>query len=478
MSLKKLRDLNPTSRDQVARAKTAIQSKNHDYAISLLQAVLKDEPLFLEGRQTLRAVEIQKYDSAGTLTRQMTTMRTSAAAMKLSSKKTPPELLVAAEEILAVDPYNQKANVVVGDAGMALGYPEFKCFAYETLAKSKASAKPGDKSVVPILTSLGQAYMDAKDYDKAISTYDRILEIDPRNGDALSAQKSAQAAKSHTGWEEAQKTGDYREALKDEKEAGKLEQEGKVVKSSDAIQEQIDANYAKHQAEPNSPLHSKAIAMLMEQRNDFAGAVPWYEHAYVAGGSIDSALEKKIGDLKVRANEVALQGLKEQLAQETDPDVQAQLQAAIEEKEKEFDGVRLELAEARVKAQPNEGEFRYDLGAALFKVGQYKRATEELQQALKQPSVRYPALNLLGLAFMKRNMLDFAINRLTLAQSELPSMQEQEIKKEITYNLGLAHEANKDPVKALDQYKMIYEVDMSYRDVAARVEASYGGGDA
>ena len=137
--------------------------------------------------------------------------------------------------------------------------------------------------------------------------------------------------------------------------------------------------------------------------------------------------------------------------------------------------MRLFLAEARVRAQPNEGEFRYELGAALYKVGQYKRATEELQQSLKQPSVRYPALNLLGLAFMKRGMLDFAVNRLSLAESELPGMDE--IKKEISYNLGLVYELSKMPDKALEQWKKIYEVDMSYRDVAARVEASYGGGE-
>jgi tetratricopeptide (TPR) repeat protein len=475
MSLKKLRDLNPTSRNQVERAKTAIQSKNYDYAIALLQAVLKDEPLFLEGRQTLRAVEIQKYKSTGTLTRQMANMRIGAQLVKITAKKTPQEQLIAAEETLTIDPYNQKANVTIGDAGTTLGYPAFKCFAYETLVESKSDAKPGDKSVIAFLRPLAEAYMEDKQPEKAERTYERILGIDPRDGDALSGLKNASAAKTHENWQEAEKDDDFRKALKSKEESDTLEQESKVVKSSDAIQEQIDANYAKHQADPKNPVHSKQIASLMEQRNDFAGAIPWYEHAYTAGDSIDSALEKKIGDLKVRANEVELQQLRATLAEQTDPELQAQYQAAIEEKEKEFDTIRLSIAEARVKAQPSEGEFRYDLGAALFKVGQYRRATEELQQALKQPSVRYQALNLLGLSFMKRNMLDFAINRLTLAQSELLAMDDT--KKEVTYNLGLACETNKEPAKALDQWKMIYEVDMSYRDVAERVEASYGSSD-
>ncbi len=469
MSLKGERDLNPTSRNQVNRAKTAAQSKNFDYAISLLQATLKDEPLFLEGRRFLRAIEIQKFKAMGGFARQMTSMRMTGGVMKLSSgKKTPQEQLIQAEEILALDPYQPKANAIIGEAGTALGYPEFKCFAYETLA----DGKPTDKA---ILNTLAEAYMEAKDAAKAEKTYERILEIDPRDGDALSGLKNASAAHASRsgGWETA--SGDYRNVLKSKTEAEQLEQEAKVVKSADAIGEQITVNFQKHQAEPANPNHSKAIAQLFLQKNDYGSAIQWFEHAFEAGGKVDSSLEKVIGDLRLKKVEQELQALRTELAAQTDPEPQAQTQTAIEQKEKELNDVRLFQAEARVRAQPNEGEFRYDLGEALFKIGQYKRATEELQQSLKQPSVRYQALNLMGLAFMKRGMLDFAVNRLTLAESELPVMDE--VKKEISYNLGLAYEVSKQPEKALEQWKKIYEVDMSYRDVAPRVEASYGSVD-
>ena len=170
-----------------------------------------------------------------------------------------------------------------------------------------------------------------------------------------------------------------------------------------------------------------------------------------------------------------LLALRNDLAAKTEPEEQAQAQAAVDQKEKELNEARLYLAEARVKAQPNEGEFRFDLGEALYKMGQYKRATEELQQSLKQPSVRYQALNLMGLAFKARGMLDFAEKQLTLAESELPVMDD--LKKEIVYNLGLVYELTKQPDKALDQWKKIYDTEMGYRDVAARVEASYGNGE-
>lgn len=464
MSLKTERDLNTNCRNQVNRAKTAAQSKNYDYAITLLQAVLKEEPLFLEGRRYLRAVEIQKFKAQGTFTRQMASMRMSVSKYK----GTPQEQLIQAEEALVSDPYQLKANTAIGEAGIALGFPEFKCFAFETLR----DGKPTDKA---ILNQLATAYMEAKDPEKAEKTYEAILVIDPADGDALSGLKNASAARSHEKWGEAEKTGNYREALNNEKQAAQLETEGKVVKTADAIAEQIQVNYEKYQADPTNPTHPKQIAKLYETRNDFTSAHQWYKYAFDVGNGTDSSLEKVIGDLKLRASEQEIFNLKAQLAAEPDETAKAQLQEALTAKENELNIVRLELAEARVKAQPNEGEFRYELGNALFKVGEYKRATAELQESLKQPSVRYQALNLLGLSFMKRNMYDFAANRLSLAQTELPGMDE--IKKEVTYNLGLVYEAMKKPPESLNEFKKIYEVDMSYRDVAERVEASYSNGE-
>jgi len=259
MSLKTERDLTPDSRKSYTRAKTAAQSKNFDYTIALMQAVLKEEPLFLEGRQFLRAAEIQKYKAMGAFARQMMNVKLASAVMKLSSKNSPEEQLINAEEVLADDPYQHKANVMVGDAGTALGCPEFKCFAYETLA----DGKPGDKG---ILMLLAQSYMEAKDPVKAENAYGQILNLDPNDGDALSGLKASLAAKSHKSWTGAEKEGDFRKALKDESEAGKLEQEAKVVKSADAIQAQIERNFEKFQADQPGLPEADRPALPAEKR--------------------------------------------------------------------------------------------------------------------------------------------------------------------------------------------------------------------
>ena len=466
MSLKTEAQLNATSRTQYARARDAIKSKNYDYAINLIQAVLKDEPLFLDGRQQLRALEINKYQSLTKFQQQMVGMKVASAAMKLSNtgKKEPAEQLAIAEEVLALDPFHLKANTLIGDAGTTLGYPVLRAFALETVSKGK----PNDKS---ILNKLGETYMVLGDPGKAVKTYERILEFDGKDGDALSSRKNAEAAlASKSGGWENQET-DYRGKLKNKDQAEALEAESKIVKSHDAIDKQIAANFAKHEAEPANGAISKAIASLYVQKNDYASAIPWYEHAFTAGGSVDSALEKVIGDLKLRNAEQEMLALTTAAAQQTDPEAQQQYAAAIEQKKFDIDRVRLEQAEARVRSNPSDGTYHFELGEALYKVTEYKRALGELQQGLKQPSVRYQALNLMGLCFFQQGMLDLAIKRFTDAQSELPSMDE--LKKEITYNLGGALDSNQQPVEALEQYKKIYEVDMAYRNVSSRVESSY-----
>jgi hypothetical protein len=48
-----------------------------------------------------------------------------------------------------------------------------------------------------------------------------------------------------------------------------------------------------------------------------------------------------------------------------------------------------------------------------------------------------------------------------------------DLKKDIIYNLGcVLHDAGKKEA-SLDQFKLIYEMDMAYKDVAQRVEESY-----
>ena len=53
------KELPPNLKAYWLKALTAVQTSNLAYAITLLQAILKDSPGFLEGRKILRTCELQ-----------------------------------------------------------------------------------------------------------------------------------------------------------------------------------------------------------------------------------------------------------------------------------------------------------------------------------------------------------------------------------------------------------------------------------
>jgi len=92
--------------------------------------------------------------------------------------------------------------------------------------------------------------------------------------------------------------------------------------------------------------------------------------------------------------------------------------------------------------------------------------------ARANPNARIKAMSLLGECYTGKGMLDFSVRQYSEALKELTVMDN--MKKDILYKLGLVYEQMGDKVKSLDCMKQIYEVDYGYKDVAQRVESSYG----
>jgi tetratricopeptide (TPR) repeat protein len=73
-----------------------------------------------------------------------------------------------------------------------------------------------------------------------------------------------------------------------------------------------------------------------------------------------------------------------------------------------------------------------------------------------------------------KGMNDMAARRLQDALKEKAAFDDE--KKEMIYALGVILEKMGKREEAIEQLKQIYEVDIGYRDVAAKVDAYYAGG--
>ena len=153
-----------------------------------------------------------------------------------------------------------------------------------------------------------------------------------------------------------------------------------------------------------------------------------------------------------------------------DPD-NLDLKTALEARMADRLAEQIQEAQRRVDQNPTDPQLRFDLGHALYNSGDYSAAIPHLQQATRNPHVRTRVLLLLGRTFKAKGMFDLSIKQLTDALADLHTMDH--IKKEVLYEKGVLHEEIGDKTTALECFKQIYEVDYGYRDVAARVEASY-----
>jgi len=457
------KDLPENQRANWLKAMSAMELKNYGYAIQLLQSVLKSHPEFLLARQLARKAAVAK--SVGKKSMLAGFSSASFSTMKVQSliKKDPVAAMDAAEKILEGDPYSTSGNHLLKDAALAAKIPEIALFALETIIQ-------GNPKDAKTMHELAKLYISHRLPEKAVNVYGKILEIAPNDLAAVKGGKDAAAGASmqRGGWEKEGST--YRDLMKDQAEAINLEQQGRVVRSDDMIDNLLTDLSAKYEADPENIDTVRRIGELYEQKNDLESAVTWF--SYAAGlNTTDSALVRKVSDLRIKQYDESIGSFQAYIAENSGTAEATQCEVDLERMQKERAALLLGEAQKRVDRNPTDLQTRFELGSVLVDAGNYKDAIAELQKARQNPNVRLRAMNLLGKCYTERGMFDLAANTLSTAAAEL--LQMDNVKKDIVYNLGLVYGKMGEKEKAIDCMKQIYEVDYGYRDVSERVEGSY-----
>ena len=134
-----------------------------------------------------------------------------------------------------------------------------------------------------------------------------------------------------------------------------------------------------------------------------------------------------------------------------------------------------QLAECQKRAErfPTDLQIRFELGQLYFQAGKITEAMKEFQKAQGNPHRRLQALSYLGQCFARRGINDLAATTFQDAIKEKVVFDEE--KKELIYLLGCVLEKMDKREEALAQFKLIYAVDVGYKDVADKMDAYYGG---
>ncbi|MGD8717715.1 MAG: tetratricopeptide repeat protein [Candidatus Zixiibacteriota bacterium] len=127
-------------------------------------------------------------------------------------------------------------------------------------------------------------------------------------------------------------------------------------------------------------------------------------------------------------------------------------------------GFRPDSGESEVGESP---EVCYDLGLAYLEMGITEEAIHYLQLASHEPTLRVRACNMLGLCFLEKEMPDMAVKEFERGL-RTPNLAEGEAVG-LYYNLGVACERVGDHVRALDEYRKAFAIDVNYLDIREKI---------
>jgi len=463
MAEKSLNDIPRDLRMLFTKGNEALQRDNLDYAIDLFNQVLSKEPGFYECRKALRTAQMRKAGSGGGFFKKMLSSAGSSpmvAKGHLALSKDPAEALKIAEQILNGDPHNSGAHKLAAEAAAALELPKTAILSLEFLAANS----PKDKDVA---IKFANALADSGEVGRGEKVLADLYRSFPTDNELAQALKDLSARKTldEGGYEAlADGTGSYRDILKDKEEAASLEQQNRQVKTEDVAERLIKEYETRLQTEPRNLKLLRSLAELYTQKKQFDRAMSYYEQIKSSEVGGDASLDRNIADTMVRKFDHEAS-----LLDPNAPDYAdrfAKLQA-------EKQAYQLTECQKRAERFPTDLQIRFELGQLYFQTGKITEAMKEFQKAQGSPHRRIQALSYLGQCFARRGINDLAATTFQDAIKEKMVFDEE--KKELVYLLGCVYEKMAKREEAIAQFKLIYAVDVGYKDVAEKMDAYYGG---
>lgn len=455
-------DIPKRARECFEKGMIAMERNNLPYAMDMFMATLDIEPRFLKARKFLRTAGIRKFNEAkgGALTHLLSTAANLLGLiqghMALKSGK-PLLALKIAEQLLRKDAMNLLFIRLLGRAAEAADMPEV---AIQTLTV----AREFYPARADLLIRLGNFYTATNQMEAARECFEAVVDLKPHDAQAMKLYKDAMARDSMIkgGWTEAAKEGgSYRNVIKDLKEAVTLEQEAKAVRGEQSVELLIQDAIENIKRQPDNINFRRTLANLYVEAHQIDDAIRALEESRRVPGIDDAQLDQALAAVRIKRFDSEIAELR------NNGDM-----AGAKAKQAEKEAFLFKDILSRVERYPNDLPLRFDYGILLYERDQVNEAIQQFQIAQRYPRNRIQSLFYLGLCFRKKQQLDMAREQLEKAAAELTTMND--LKKDIFYELGGILESMGKMQEAADQYyKEIYQVDIGYKDVAAKIEAAY-----
>jgi Tfp pilus assembly protein PilF len=122
-----------------------------------------------------------------------------------------------------------------------------------------------------------------------------------------------------------------------------------------------------------------------------------------------------------------------------------------------------------VRNYPTDLKAKYEYGVRLIHNKRYDEAIPHFQEAQRDPRHKTAAMGKIGLCFFMKGWFADAADIFVKA-IDAYEIKDDDIAKELRYNLARSYEEQGDKAKALDIFRKIAQADFGYKDVSQRVD--------
>ena len=430
---------------------------NYDYAIDMYLNGLRCAPdAVLEGHIKLRELAIHRQVKGG---------RTASIMekVKLMRSKTPLDQMLNAEYLFTKNPDNLQYAETMLKAAVAGNYRKTVKWIADLLFQANSGE---EKPSHHIYILLKDSYETIGQLDRAIVACQFAMKVRPDSKELEEEYKrlTTELTVSEGKYDVAD---DFRQSIKDKETQEKLQSQEGVVKTESYTTSAVEIARKALEREPNLPRNIFNLAeSLSETENEESEneAIELLENAYKTKN--DFSFKQRAGLIRIKQLRRKIRDAENAL--ETASDVEpAKSEAA--ELASQLNSFELEHYQLCVKNYPTDLETKYEYGVRLTQNKQYDDAIPLLQEAKKDPRHKIAAMNRIGLCFFLKGWFQDASEIFEQA-IDAYEIKEDDIAKELRYNLARSYEEQNQTEKALDIYRRIAQLAFAYKDIRQRID--------
>lgn len=447
------------------RGADALSKESWDFAAQMFGQAVTLVPDNVVYRQTLRGAEERKYNNnkKGAGATSFLSMNSAKSKVKKArSQQNWDDLDKAAEEGLAINPWDAQLNADVGEAARQRGYEEVAAYGFQKAAENAPENKDFLKSWAEVMETRHL-------YDDAIKIVERLFRLDAQNGEWRSWISRLHTNKTiYKGrFEEAQSTRE----VKQEPIVGYEES----VTGGGAGKELIgpgDSEEADYQRairkDPKNKDNYIRLADLYRRESRLEEALEQMKlGADVSGG--DANILERAEDIELEMAQRDLERMRQ-----TVPKGGEEAKSQYLQMKKDLLERSIRIFQKRIERYPADMRLKFEQAERLMQAKQYPLATKLLQQASGDPRIEGSVKLNLGKCFLAQGQNGLALKQLEQAVLKLNRVEQAEPFTDCYYLIGRLREAAGDNDAAVDAYTEVISIDYDYKDARERMEKLQG----